>query len=436
MSKIVKKRILYLLFLLGFFLSYLLVKPTFAKFSNDYVTDNDVVGLQLNFDLNISSFEEYEEIKVDANSYEVIDVNIKNNTSDILYYGVWYKMISPREVSQDILIGRLEDNFTSMSDEISSFEEKTASVIIKNNSGHDVVIGIGVSSSDTSIQDIEYLGGKRLITGSYKEVDYIYDDNLKKYVSSVDSNVYYYLNSSLFSNVSSLEKFTSNHVGSFLVEAWGASNGDDDKGSYTSGVIKLDKNDSLYVSVGNHSSVDVNDKFSDVRLVGEDEGSLSSRIMIAGSKNNESYISGHLGSLASYFSDDDIKKKCEDNMLDITCSYHYSGVIFKHTKVINGDSEMSTFDGKDKMIGNSGDGFVKITPVVPNIEIPTLKVKMGEQLDISSVRCLESLNGCHIVRVLPQDTSELSLGKYNASFMVSDDYGIVYRYNGEFEVVE
>ncbi len=438
MNKIINKRIIYLLFLFVFILAYQAITPTTAKFSNDYVTDNDVVGLQLNFNLGISNFEEYEEIKVESNSYEVFNINITNSTTDNIYYGIWYKMVSPREINNDILIGRLEDNDTSMSGEIASIDEKTASVIIKNNSANDIVISIGIASSSTSTSDIEYLGGKHLITGSYKEVDYIYDDTAKKYVSSTDSNKFFFLNQTQFENTNSLQKFTSNHLGAFQVEAWGAGRSDDDKGSYTTGIISLKENDSLYISVGSKESTIENAHLTDIRLISNDNdanASLSSRIMIAGSEKSSSYISGNLGSVANPLLNKELEEKCTEDNLDITCSYHFSGTIFKHTKIIQGNSEMSTFDGKEKMIGNTNNGFAKITPVVPLIDIPTLKINIGNQLDTSSVHCKKSLNGCHIIRVLPQDTTSLKEGTYSAFFMVSDNDGIVYRYASNFEVV-
>ena len=436
MRKIFDKKVIYLVFLFVIIFLFQEIKPTFAKFSNDYVTEDDVVGLHLNFDLGISDFSEYEEIKVEANSYEVFDVNVMNNTSDLLYYGVWYKMINPHEISHDILIGRLEDNFTSMSGEIDSLSDKTVSVIIKNNSANDIVVAIGVAGSDTGFDDIEYLGGKRLITGSYKEVDYIYDSSNKKYISNIDSNIYFFLNSVNFKYASELQKYTSNHLGVYKIEAWGASRGDDDKGSYVLGTLKLKENDNLFVSVGKKNSGD--DSFTDIRLL-DDENvneSVASRVLIAGSEKSSSYISGHLGSITPYFVDKELEESCKSGSISIECSYHFSDTIFRNTKIILGDSEMDSFDGKDKMVGNKDDGFVKITPVVPTIEIPSLKVKMGEDLDTSSVRCVNSLNGCHIIRVLPQDTKDLALGNYKAYFMVSDDDGIVYRYSGEFDVVE
>jgi predicted small secreted protein len=46
---------------------------------------------------------------------------------------------------------------------------------------------------------------------------------------------------------------------------------------------------------------------------------------------------------------------------DITCSYHYSGLVFTNTNMIAGNASMPTHDGTGTMTGNSGNGYAKIT---------------------------------------------------------------------------
>lgn len=429
----IHKKTIYLLFLFVVMLGFWVLRSTFAKFSNDYITENDAVGFSLNFDLKMSDFEEYEDIRVDANSYEVFNVNIKNSTDDTLYYGIWYKISDDIDNIDDIIVARLEDNLVGTSGEINSLDDKTVSVLIKNNSDADVVVHIGIASSNTSTQDISYLGGKHLITGSLKEVDYDYEEASKKYVSSIDNNTYFIVGSRDYDATDEVYTFVANHTGAYKIEAWGAKYFDQG-GGYTSGIIKLEENDVLYLTVGRE-----NTSFTDVRLVSSQDdvdASLNSRIMIAGTTEEASYISGHLGSISSIKTRDELLELCVTGLESIECSYHPSFKIFKHTKMVNGDSEMVSFDGDSTMYGNMGDGHIKITPVVPTIQIPDLSVKIGEKLDVSDVTCLDTENGCYIVRVSPEDTSDLVLGIYPISFMVSDDDGIVYRYLSSFEVVE
>ena len=147
-------------------LGRIFVQNTYAKFTSGYETGNDIANLNLSFDVKISNLEEYEEISVGANDFEVFNVNVKNSSSTTTYYGIWYMMASPKEKSSDIVIARLEDNTTSMSGSINSGKDVTASVVIKNNSSSNIKVNIGVASNLKSTSDIEYLGGKKLITGT------------------------------------------------------------------------------------------------------------------------------------------------------------------------------------------------------------------------------------------------------------------------------
>ena len=88
-----------------------------------------------------------------------------------------------------------------------------------------------------------------------------------------------------------------------------------------------------------------------------------------GAGGGSSYISGYKGAIAIK-SADDISPRldsngdvCEEGTTDITCSYHYSGKKFINAVMIAGDKEMPTHDGTSTMVGNSGNGYAKISYV-------------------------------------------------------------------------
>ena len=84
----------------------------------------------------------------------------------------------------------------------------------------------------------------------------------------------------------------------------------------------------------------------------------------SGGSGGSSYISGYLGSIAiKGESDISPKEGCSNGTNDIECSYHYSGLIFTDSVMIAGNSEMPTHDESDTMIGNSGNGYAKITKI-------------------------------------------------------------------------
>ena len=164
----ITKKNIYLLLLLVVALLGVVITPTYAKFSSNYETDDDVVGMSLDFSVKITDIEEYEEIEIESDSYEVFNVNIENITSNTMYYGIWYRMIIPEEITTDITIARVDGTDITTSGSLTSNEAKTISIIILNKSDSPIKINIGIASSDTSVDNIEYLNGRRLITGTAK----------------------------------------------------------------------------------------------------------------------------------------------------------------------------------------------------------------------------------------------------------------------------
>ena len=159
---------MYLLLLLVICLAGIGIKGTYAKFAAGGTTEKDIVSLNLSFNIGISNIEEYEEMVVEANSYQIFNVSIKNSSSNTAYYGVWYQMVIPSEKNDKIIIARSMENDTPTTDSIDSSASKTATIIIKNNTSSSIKVNVGVSSSEKSTDSIEYLGGKKLISGTIK----------------------------------------------------------------------------------------------------------------------------------------------------------------------------------------------------------------------------------------------------------------------------
>lgn len=95
---------------------------------------------------------------------------------------------------------------------------------------------------------------------------------------------------------------------------------------------------------------------------GGSQGLSFSKLNARGS-GGSSYISGHLGSVAvTSSSTTSPKTGCTDGTTDITCSYHYSGLIFRDTVMIDGATGMLSPTG-DSEIGHTGNGYVIITKI-------------------------------------------------------------------------
>ena len=268
--------------------------------------------------------------------------------------------------------------------------------------------------------------------------------------------------------------FTPKIDGKYKIELWGAQGGLGGNGGYTSGIIELDVNDTLYVYVGgqgpsngtvtnvggwNGGGYSGNNGGSysyggggatDVRLVSgawNNAQSLNSRIMVAaggggnisvastysvvpgvggtlvggnatgtydgniptgatqtgpgyanqaekkgsfgyarqsnvngfgggggggywggsmgnghGGSGGSSYISGYTGCVAiTSESSSTPKSGCTDETSEYSCSVHYSGLVFTDTDMRSGAETMPSHSGEEEIVGNSGDGYAKIT---------------------------------------------------------------------------
>lgn len=166
MRSLINKKNIYLLVLLVICLLGIVIVPTYAKFGSSYATDDDVVGLLLDFNLSITNIEEYQVVFVPAGESKVYNIEIENGMASTAYYGVWYRMVSPSEITSDITIARLSGSSISTSGSIATGNTITVSIVVLNNSTSSVKFDVGVSSSVSSTGDIEYLDGKTLITGT------------------------------------------------------------------------------------------------------------------------------------------------------------------------------------------------------------------------------------------------------------------------------
>ena len=192
----VKSKHLYLLVLGIICLLGIIVMPTYAKFSDGETFDN-VVGINLDYDISISNIEQFEEIVLAPGERTKFNVNVTNNSGELLYYGIWYKMVNPSDMPNDdsIQIGILEGTDVSTSSSIDNGGEITASIGAINDTEEEIKFYIGVASSSTSTNDIEYINGKYLISGSVivdrKFSDYIinlYDSSRASQIFAQNSN--------------------------------------------------------------------------------------------------------------------------------------------------------------------------------------------------------------------------------------------------------
>lgn len=430
MNKLLPKKVnkitIYLMALLVITLGGLSLKGTYAKFTSNYTTPDNIVGMNLSFNLDISNIEEYEEIHIKPNSYEIFNVKLTNDSSATAYYGIWYKMVNPTFKTSDITIARNIENATATSGSILENSDITASIIIKNNTNSSVIVNIGVASSNKSIEDIEYLNGKVLINGTTSEVDFSYDSINKRYISYEEGNSNFTLSSLIYSYTGLSQTFTSDHTGVYQVEAWGAEainqKAENIKyGEYSRGNIILNNKEKVYLTIGSKSSTS-----NDIK--------------------NDDYI----GKRASYITKDDkISSLTNENLNKILIlasnsaqtssdKFGYIGNELLHNKImycyncqINQDRSNLIFNTTNKSntpttnYTKQGNGAIKITPIAPTVTI-TQSINSGEQIENNQLICNDNGSGCEIYKI--QDTTKLDIGEHPIKVILKDSFGYTYKY--------
>ena len=144
-----KIRNTYLLFITIIGLVSLAMYTTYALFTAS-VDVGEFVNLTASSLPTDTSVVEYERLTLQAGESKIIDLNITNNTSDSLYYGVWYEMIEPSSINNDIVIAKLDTSVSNTIGHLTSNTSNVVTLIIENNTTDTLVINIGVGYSKTS----------------------------------------------------------------------------------------------------------------------------------------------------------------------------------------------------------------------------------------------------------------------------------------------
>ena len=143
----------YLLGIVVMGLIVLSLYSTYAMFTESVETD-EIINLSAStINLN-SEIVEYEQITINGNEAKSIMVNISNSTESNLYYGVWYEMVNPASINDNIEIAKLTSSTDSTQGTINTGVEKNVKIVIKNTGSSSITVNIGVGYSKTSSLDL------------------------------------------------------------------------------------------------------------------------------------------------------------------------------------------------------------------------------------------------------------------------------------------
>ena len=157
----------YLLGLIVVGLISLSVYSTYAMFTSSVET-NDIVSLSASTLSTNSEIVEYERLTIKSKEKKVIEYTVNNNTDNSLYYGVWYEMINPTSINDDIVIGKSEDTTNDTLGQLSSGVNAKVLFVIENKTDSNIVVNVGVGYSETSSLNLPT--NRNLITEEYVDV--------------------------------------------------------------------------------------------------------------------------------------------------------------------------------------------------------------------------------------------------------------------------
>ena len=139
---------------------------SFALFSLEKTTSNDIVTMRAanNIETNINVYE-YKTVTVDANSNLAVMVNVKNTTSDSIYYGVYYE-----NAPVGVRVTKIDWSENNATGNISGNTTLPVELMIINDTNSSVTINIGVaggSSNELGLPDGKILVTEEFDTGAF-----------------------------------------------------------------------------------------------------------------------------------------------------------------------------------------------------------------------------------------------------------------------------
>ena len=292
-----KKRIIYFSLLI---IAIILISTSY--FSYAFLTNKDELHGKLNMvvgtlDYKLESSDlKNNKITVNANTMEILNINLKSLNTIKSKYELYYKASD----DNDLIIGYGDDS--EVAGIVDANSSKKITVIIRNISDTNKEIEFGVQGGFIN---------NELVLGSNKTTLYSYCNLNQEYS---------------FDYTGSEQEFITPCTGQYKIEAWGASGYEvsyqvePGLGAYTSGIIEINSNQKLYIYVGDtrsYNSGGVGEASgggaSDIRLTGGKWSlfsSLKDRIMVAAGggggfyePNTSKRSPGHGGGLIGYDAD-------------------------------------------------------------------------------------------------------------------------------------
>ena len=430
MNKLLPKRVhnttIYFMILLVITLGGFVLKTTYAKFISNYTTPDNIVGMSLIFDINISNFEEPKEINVAPNSSKSFDVKATNSNSSTAYYGVWYKMINPSEKSNDIVIARnASKSSTGTSGSISANGNVTTTLIIKNNTSNSIKVEIGVASSITSVNNIEYLNGKKLVTDVVGKKFNLNISNIDEYEEvSVEANSTESFDIKVTNGSSSTAYYgiwyrmiDPTIQSSDIIIAKSV-----DSKNATSGSITKSNNITVKIVVRNttNSKIKLEIGVASSTTSVDDIEYLNGKKLITGETEKNPTFNLNLSNIDEYEEVSVAANSTESFHVKVTnssSSIAYYGVWYKMINPTEKPSNIIIARSSDSSTTTSGsistEGAITVTIIIKNNTNSKIKLELGIASSTTSVDDIEYLNGKNLITEIAEMNPTFNLNVSN-----------------------
>jgi len=150
--KMKKNQIIMLLLIASLSIGIISLYTTFAYDEEAAILNESKADYNLIYSIKTSSSKN---VSLNANEEKFVDIILTNSYSATLKYGIYYKSIKDREIS-DIKINLTEDSISQLQSTIKPNETKTISLKLTNNSDNSIelVIGALVGFVQGNIEDL------------------------------------------------------------------------------------------------------------------------------------------------------------------------------------------------------------------------------------------------------------------------------------------
>ena len=147
-----KNQIIMLLLIASLSIGIISLYTTFAYDEEAAILNESKADYNLIYSIKTSSSKN---VSLNANEEKFVDIILTNSYSATLKYGIYYKSIKDREIS-DIKINLTEDSISQLQSTIKPNETKTISLKLTNNSDNSIelVIGALVGFVQGNIEDL------------------------------------------------------------------------------------------------------------------------------------------------------------------------------------------------------------------------------------------------------------------------------------------